>query len=375
MTGMTAVLLGTRKGIFTLRSAANRSGWILDEPSFLGHIAQHVVPDPRTPGVVLAGCSTGHLGPTVFRSHDGGRTWVEASVPPAFRTGESLARSLNAAFWLTPGLPEQPGVWFLGGSPQGMFRSDNNGDTWSPVDGWNDHPMWTTWCEWPDQNTPDGSMLHSISIDPRDSNHMYLGLSSGGVFESVDGGADWHPLNKGLVHPMLGHTELEFGHDPHCLRVHPIRPDRLYQQNHCGIYRLDRDSASPNSWVRIGDNMPAEVGDIGFPIELHPRDPDTAWVFPMDGSDVWPRTSPDGKPSVFRTTDAGNSWERQDTGLPASAWFTVKRQAMSTDDQDPVGIFFGTTSGEVWASFDEGNTWECLVAHLPEIYSLHVMTA
>jgi hypothetical protein len=174
---------------------------------------------------------------------------------------------------------------------------------------------------------------------------------------------------------MLGHAELEFGHDPHCLRVHPLRPDRLYQQNHCGIYRLDRDSASPNSWVRIGDNMPAEVGDIGFPIELHPRDPDTAWVFPMDGSDVWPRTSPDGKPSVFRTTDAGNSWERQDTGLPANAWFTVKRQAMSTDDQDPVGVFFGTTSGEVWASFNEGNTWECLAAHLPEIYSLHVTTA
>jgi photosystem II stability/assembly factor-like uncharacterized protein len=311
----------------------------------------------------------------VFRSADGGRTWTEASVPPAFRSGEPLARSLKAAFWLTPGLASQPGGWFLGGSPQGMFRSDDNGDTWAPVDGWNDHPMWTTWCEWPEQNTPDGSMLHSISLDPRDANHMYLGLSSGGVFESVDGGADWHPLNKGSVHPMLSHSELEFGHDPHCLRLHPLRPDRLYQQNHCGMYRLDRDSTSPDTWVRIGNNMPAEVGDIGFPIELHPRDPDTAWVFPMDGSDVWPRTSPDGRPAVYRTTDAGQSWLRQDKGLPSQGWLTVKRQAMTTDDHDPVGVYFGTTSGEVWASFTEGDSWSCLVAQLPEIYSVHVTSS
>ncbi len=375
MTIETTVFLGTRKGIFTLRSASDRSHWILDAPSFLGHIAQHVVPDPRTPGLVLAGCSTGHLGPTVFRSHDGGLTWNEASVPPAFRTGEPLARSLKAAFWLTPGLASQPEVWFLGGSPQGMFRSDDDGDTWTPVDGWNDHPMWTTWCEWPEQNTPDGSMLHSISIDPRDANHMYLGLSSGGVFESGNGGADWKPLNKGSMHPMLGHAELEFGHDPHCIRLHPIRPDRLYQQNHCGIYRLDRDSDQPDSWSRIGDNMPSAVGDIGFPIELHPRDPDTVWVFPMDGSDVWPRTSPDGRPAVYRTTDAGSTWARQDSGLPDNGWFTVKRQAMTTDNHDSVGVYFGTTSGEVWASFDEGDSWSCLVAHLPEIYSVHVTSS
>jgi photosystem II stability/assembly factor-like uncharacterized protein len=372
VTALTTVFLGTRKGIFALRSTGDRDGWTLDEPSFLGHIAQHVVPDPRTPGLVLAGCSTGHLGPTVFRSFDHGRTWSEASQPPAFRTGEPLARSLAAAFWLSPGTASQPGVWFLGGSPQGLFRSDDDGATWSPVDGWNDHPMWTTWCEWPDQNTPDGSMLHSISVDPRDPLHMYLGLSSGGVFESHDGGGDWHPLNKGLVHPLLEHAELEFGHDPHCVRLHPERPDRLYQQNHCGVYRMDRDSVQPDRWIRIGDNLPKATGDIGFPVELHPRDPNTVWVFPMDGSDVWPRTSPDGKPSVFRTRDGGESWVRLDDGLPERGWFTVKRQAMTTDDFNSVGVYFGTTSGEVWASFNEGDTWSCLAAHLPEIYSVQV---
>jgi hypothetical protein len=163
--------------------------------------------------------------------------------------------------------------------------------------------------------------------------------------------------------------DAEYGHDPHCVRMHPARPDRVYQQNHCGIYVLDRPG---ERWERIGLNMPTEVGDIGFPIELHPRDPDTAWVFPMDGSDVWPRTSPGGRPAVFVTRDAGASWERQDVGLPERAWYTVKRQAMTTDRGEPVGVYFGTTSGELWASGDEGASWTCVASHLPEIYSVEV---
>ncbi|MBS1107559.1 MAG: hypothetical protein H6Q91_3061, partial [Deltaproteobacteria bacterium] len=124
-------------------------------------------------------------------------------------------------------------------------------------------------------------------------------------------------------------------------------------------------------WVRIGDNMPKDVGDIGFPIELHPRDPRTAWVFPMDGTDVWPRTSPDGKPAVYVTRDAGESWQRQDRGLPREqAWFTVRRQAMAVDARDPVGVYFGTTSGEVWGSASEGSEWSCLARHLPLIHSV-----
>ena len=259
------------------------------------------------------------------------------------------------------------GVWFAGASPQGLFTTDDGGDTWSPVDGWNDHPLWETWAEWPEQNTPDGSMLHSILVDPRDAAHMYLGLSSGGVFESTDRGLDWHPLNAGCEALFFPDPYPEFGHDPHCVRMHPLMPDRLYQQNHCGIYRLERDDGR---WERIGNNMPAAIGDIGFPIELHPRDPETAWVFPMDGTDVWPRTSPDGRPAVYVTHDAGATWQRGDTGLPDRAWFTVKRQAMAVDQGESIGVYFGTTSGEVWASLDEGTTWRRIAEHLPEIYSL-----
>ena len=150
----------------------------------------------------------------------------------------------------------------------------------------------------------------------------------------------------------------------------PGNPDRLYQQNHCGIYRLDRPGTR---WERIGRRMPAEVGDIGFPLVVHPRDDRTAWVFPMDGSDVWPRTSPGGRPAVYATRDGGASWQRHDTGLPpGAAWWTVKRQAMAADREASVGLYFGTTSGELWLSRDEGRQWECLVRHLPEIYAVEV---
>ena len=360
-------MVGTRKGVFIVRADRHRANWQISAPMFLGHIAQHVMLDPRDGRRMVLAVSTGHLGPTVFYSDDFGATWTEASRPPAFRTGEPMERSLKSTFWLTPGHVSEPGVWYVGGSPQGLFRSNDGGDTWSTVDGWNDHPMWPTWAEWPEQNTPDGSMLHSILIDPRDRNHLYLGLSSGGVFESTDGGADWKPLNAGCEALFFPDPDPEFGHDPHCVRMHPLQPDRLYQQNHCGIYRMDR---AEGRWVRVGNNMPTEIGDIGFPIELHHEQPDTAWVFPMDGTDVWPRTSPDGRPAVYRTRDAGESWERCATGLPERAWFTVKRQAMTTDEEPLVGVYFGTTSGEIWASTDEGDSWSCIAAHLPEIYSV-----
>jgi len=361
------LIVGTRKGVWLLASDVERSSWWVCGPAFLGHVIQHAVLDPRDGRTLVVAARTGHLGPTVFRSVDLGRTWAEATRPPAFHTGDRLGRALRAVFWLTPGPSAEPGAWYAGGSPQGLFRSDDAGDTWEPVDGWNDHPHWAEWCEWPEENTPDGSMLHSVNVDPSDARHLYLGLSGGGVFESVDGGHDWHPLNAGCAASFMPDTEAEYGHDPHCVRLHPARPDRLYQQNHCGIYRMERPEGR---WVRIGENMPAEVGDIGFPIELHPRDPDTAWVFPMDGTDVWPRTSPGGRPAVYETRDAGSSWQRRDAGLPDRAWFTVKRQAMTVDSGDPVGVYFGTTSGEVWASPDEAASWTPLVRHLPEIYSV-----
>lgn len=360
------LLIATKKGLWQLHSDATRRSWRLSGPQFLGHIVHHAVADARDRKTMLAAARTGHLGPTVFRSSDRGRTWHEAKQAPAFREGSG--RVVDHTFWLTPGHGSAPGVWYAGTSPQGLFRSEDGGVTWRGVDGFNEHPHRKAWCGGDQDGTPDGPKLHSVLIDPRDPLHLYIGMSSGGVFESSDGGADWRPLNRGVRADFLPNPDPEYGHDPHCVRLHPAMPDRLYQQNHCGIYRLDRPA---ERWQDIGATMPKSVGAIGFPMVLHPRDPDTAWVFPMDGSSVWPRVSPGGKPAVYRTVNGGKTWQRHATGLPSSqAWLTVKRQAMTADDYDPVGIFFGTSSGEVWGSRDEGRTWKCLAAHLPHIYAV-----
>ncbi|MEO8187676.1 MAG: glycosyl hydrolase, partial [Burkholderiaceae bacterium] len=332
------------------------------------HVVHHCVADPRDDKTVLAAARTGHLGPTIFRSADRGRTWHEAKRPPAFREGSG--RVVDHTFWLAPGHASESRTWYAGTSPQGLFRSEDGGATWDGVDGFNEHPMRKTWCGDDQDGTPDGPKLHSILIDPRDPNHVYIGMSSGGVFESANGGAAWRPLNAGVKADFLPEPTPEFGHDPHCVRLHPVLPDRLYQQNHCGIYRLDRPA---ERWQDIGTSMPKSVGAIGFPMVVHPRDPDTVWVFPMDGTKVWPRTSPAGKPAVYRSVNGGRSWQRQGTGLPKTqAWLTVKRQAMTADHGTPVGVYFGTSSGEIWGSRDEGRTWKCLAAHLPHVYAVEV---
>jgi photosystem II stability/assembly factor-like uncharacterized protein len=248
-----------------------------------------------------------------------------------------------------------------------LFRSEDGGATWDSIGGWNDNPMYSKWVP-ADAGTPDGPMLNQIVIDPRDASHMYIATSTGGVFESNDRASSWRPLNKGVEANFNPDPYPEYGQDAHYLAQSRVRPDRLYQQNHCGIYRIDRPG---DVWERIGRNMPTDVGDIGFSIVAHPRNADIAWVFPMDGTEVWPRTSPGGRPAVYCTRDAGTSWHRQDRGFPAEqGWFTVKRQAFAIDDCDPVGIYLGTTGGELWASIDEGASWQQIAAHLPEIYSV-----
>jgi hypothetical protein len=272
-------------------------------------------------------------------------------------------------FWISPGHESQPGVWYAGACPPALFRSEDGGDTWEGVSGFNEHPMRKQWAAIGDEfEIPDGNILHSIQIDPRDPRHMYFGISPGGVFETTDQGATWQPLNKGIVSYFLPEPEAEYGHDPHALRIHPQNPDLLYMQSHTGIYRMERASAC---WERIGMSMPDEVGDIGFPIVLHPRNQNTAWVFPMDGTEIWPRTSPGGKPAVYRTDDRGSTWVRQDGGFPREhGYFTVKRQAMTCDQNDPLGLYIGTTSGQVWGSRDEGQNWVKLADYLPQIVSL-----
>jgi photosystem II stability/assembly factor-like uncharacterized protein len=366
------VLVATRKGAWLFHGDAARKTWRVDGPHFLGNIINHLVLDPRDGRTLLAATKTGHLGPTIFRSTNLGRTWKEVAQPPAFAKASNgeKGRAVDHTFWLTPCHANEPNAWYAGTSPQGLFRSEDGGDTWKPLSMINDDPQYRSWMGSVQDGTPDGPKLHSIIVDPRDPKHLYFGMSGGGVHESVDGGRTFTPIVKGLEVVAGFDAANMAAHDPHCIRLCPSNPDRLYQQNHCGIYRLDRPS---KEWTRIGRNMPKPVGDIGFPMVVHPRDADTAWVFPMDGQTVWPRTSPDGKPCAYVTRNGGKRWQRLDAGFPKQqAWWTVKRQAMTADARDPVGLYLGTTSGELWMSRDEGKRWICIARHLPEIYAVEV---
>ncbi|WP_240668355.1 MULTISPECIES: glycosyl hydrolase [Piscinibacter] len=365
------LLVATRKGAWLFHGDARRKTWQVDGPHFLGHSVSHLVLDPRDGRTLLAAAKTGHLGPTIFRSTDLGRRWKEAQQPPAFAQpapGGLPARSVDHTFWLTPGHAAERDSWYAGTSPQGLFRSEDGGVRWTPLPAVNDDPQLREWMGTVQDGTPDGPKLHSIIVDPRDPAHLLFAMSGGGVHESRDGGRSWTTLIGGLeVVEGFDPGTVTF-HDPHCVRLAPSNPDRLYQQNHCGIYRLDRPG---DTWQRIGRKMPKRVGDIGFPMVVHPHDADTAWVFPMDGTTVWPRTSPDGRPAAYVTRNAGRTWQRLDQGLPeAQAWWTVKRQAMTADSLPVPALYLGTTSGELWVGHDEGQRWVNIARHLPEIYAV-----
>ena len=370
------ILVATRKGAWLFHGDAPRKTWVADGPHFLGHTISHVQCDPRDGRTLLAAAKTGHLGPTIFRSTNLGRSWKEAQQPPAFaNTNDTLpGRSVDHSFWLTPGHASETGSWYAGTSPQGLFHSQDGGGTWQPLASVNDDPQFRKWMGTVQDGTPDGPKLHSVIVDPRDPAHLYFAMSGGGVHESHDAGGSWSTLIQGMeVVEGFDAADVSF-HDPHCVRLCPAHPDRLYQQNHCGIYRMDRSGdPSADRWQRIGRKMPKRVGDIGFPMVVHPRDPDTAWVFPMDGTTVWPRTSPQGRPAAYITRNAGRSWQRLDQGLPESqAWWTVKRQAMTADAQATPALYLGTTSGELWIGHDEGARWSNIARHLPEIYAVEV---
>jgi photosystem II stability/assembly factor-like uncharacterized protein len=365
----TTLLVATRKGAWILHADAARRSWRVNGPHFLGHMIFHLVLDPRDGRTLLAAARTGHLGPTIFRSTDGGKRWKEAGKPPAFtKAADGTGRVVNHTFWLTPGHASESGTWYAGTSPQGLFRSEDGGDTWTPLPAINDSPQFREWMGAEQDGTPDGPKLHSILVDPRDAKHLYFGMSGGGFHESRDAGQTWQSLCEGMqVVEGFDSGTLTF-HDPHVVRFSPSQPDRLWQQNHCGIYRLDRPGTT---WQRVGTKMPKKVGDVGFPMVVHPRDPDTAWVFPMDGTDVWPRTAPDGRPAAYRTKNGGKTWQRLDQGLPAEqAWWTIKRQAMCADARDRVALYVGNTGGELWMGADEGDRWRCIARHLPEIYAV-----
>ncbi len=350
------ILAGTRKGLFLLRGDEDRREWKVNDPLLPGWEIFHAVVDPRD-GMLYACTNSFVYGATVHRSSDLGQTWERAEE---LGLPEESELKLERTWHLEPGHESQPETLWLGGAPGVLFRSDDRGKTWEPVRGVVEHPTREQW------NPGAGGMCcHSIQLDPSDANRLYIGISAAGVFRTDDGGESWSPANKGTAADFMPDPYPEVGQCVHKLLVHPSRPDRLWQQNHCGVYRSDDRG---ESWERLdGNGLPS---GFGFPIALHPREPDTAFVVPEEGAEN--RVTCNGRLGIYRTRDGGASWAERPQGLPTPAWSAVMRESMASDGLDPVGIYLGTQSGSVFVSPDEGESWVEAARQLPPILSIEV---
>lgn len=353
--GSVLVLVGTKKGAFIFRSDRRRRSWSLDGPHFLGYTVHHFILDPRDL-VLYAATYTSWWGADVQRSPNWGARWIKTKEGVRYEKDSGL--SVKCIWHIRPGREGEPGVLYAGVDPAGLFSSDDGGHTWAEVTSLNRH---ATRAEW--QPGFGGLVLHTIVLDPIDPARMYVAISAAGVFRTDDGGASWRPRNKGTRADFLPDKFPEFGQCVHKLAMAPGQPRLLYQQNHCGVYRSD---SAGDSWSDISKGLPSR---FGFPVVVHPREPKTLWVVPLQNGER--RTCPDGCLAVYRSTNAGRTWQKQTRGLPTrNAHLTILREAMATDTADPAGVYFGTETGQLFHSADEGRSWSLLADFLPPIYSV-----
>ncbi len=378
------LLVGTTKGAFVLDGDTDRASWTVRGPFCDGWPINHVVADHST-GTIWAGGGGDWSGAGVWRSRDGGHRWELRQLT----TGQMDEWAANdpdfaeAIGWTETPVPfgtDFSQVWSLGHTgdrlyagtkPATLLVSDDDGDTWQTVKGLTDHPSAPDW----DPGAA-GLVLHTIVVDPDDPEKVWVGISAAGVFATEDGGVTWQRRNDlaqthgddagdAQDHPAAA-TDGHIGFCVHHLERATGRDDVLYQQNHHGVWR---SSDGGRTWHNITAGLPST---FGFPLWVHPRDPRTIWTLPLNG-DMEGRFPPDAAAAVWRSRDAGASWEAQRDGLPQEAcFFTVLRQAMSGDRQDPAGVYFGTNTGSIFASSDEGGTWDEIARHLPTVLAVEV---
>ncbi|MFE0629899.1 WD40/YVTN/BNR-like repeat-containing protein [Streptomyces sp. NPDC058864] len=346
--------IGTRKGLF-LGRRGGAGKWELTGPHFPMQAVYSVGIDTRRAVPrLLVGADSSHWGPSVFRSDDLGRSWEEPARP-AVRFPKDTETSLERVWQIQPAGSGAPDLVWAGTEPGALFRSDDGGVTFEFVRSLWEHPQRELWGA-----GFGGQAVHTVITDPRDADAVVAAVSSGGVYRSSDGGAGWQASNTGLKAEFLPDPYPEFGQCVHKIARDAEDPDRLYLQNHGGVYRSDDAGAT---WTEIGKGLPA---DFGFAVAAHPRRGGVAYVSPVnDGSD---RYQPDYRCRIYRTDDAGASWTALSSGLPTEEHYgVVLRDGLRTDDADPVGVYFGNRNGEVYASADEGDTWRLVASHLPDV--------
>ncbi len=352
------VLVGTKKGVFILEADRARRSFAQRGPFCEAWPIGHVIGDPAT-GTIYAGGGNAWFGPAVWKSDDLGATWTHSSRGLATAAGEEPVKSV----WSLALGPD--GVLHAGVEPAGLFSSRDHGATWQHVVALSSHPSRPQW-------NPGGAglILHAVVPHPADPARLFVAISAAGVFATGDGGGSWEPRNRGTRADFFPEEQRypEVGQCVHSLVMAAGQPERLYQQNHCGMYRSDDAGLS---WRSIEQGLPSS---FGFPAAAHPRDPDTLYFIPLNGA-LEGRFVPDGRAAVWRTRDGGASWRALRQGLPQEkAFFGVLRQAMATDPLTPAGVYFGTGSGELFASADEGESWFSIARHLPAIHSVETLS-
>jgi photosystem II stability/assembly factor-like uncharacterized protein len=345
------LLVGTAKGLFRLSRSSAGCGWQLDGPHIAGYTVLHTMLAPD--GTLYAATAHAVWGAHIYRSTDHGASWESLDAVPAHPADSGLG--VTKGIWH---LTAAQDTLYAGIDPAGLFRSDDRGNSWEAVAGLNEHPTRSTW-----EPSKGCFAVHSTCVDPQCPDNIVVAVSAGGVYRSDDAGRSWYPANVGVRAENLPDSHPETGHNVHRIVMHPRMPARFYRQCYNGVYRSD-DGA--RSWIEITAGLPS---DFGYGIAVDPHDPDTVFQIPESGSHL--RAPVDGKLRVYRSRDAGASWESASSGLPDThVYVTVLREAMESDSSQPCGIYFGTSGGHVFASHDAGDSWEKIVSYLPRVLSV-----
>jgi hypothetical protein len=349
------LLLGTRKGLIAIE---RRNGaWTVAGTEFPGVAITAVLRDRRD-GALYAALKHGHFGAKLHRSDDRARTWREIATP-AFPADAEGAPSLFQIWTIEAGGRKQRGRLWAGAIPAGLFCSDDRGESWHLVRGlWNvpERPKWFG-------GGYDDAGIHTILTDPRDPQRLFVAISCGGVWESLDDGQTWVLRGKGMVAAYMPPEQAEIleVQDPHRVARCEGAPEVMWMQHHCGIYRSIDGGAT---WAPLKPPW----DDFGFAVAAHPRDADTAWFVPAMKDEV--RVPRDGALAVTRTRDGGKSWERFTDGLPQrDAFDLVYRHGLDVDAEGR-RLAMGSTTGGLWVSEDVGERWQLVNAHLPPIYAV-----
>jgi len=353
--GDVLLLVGTTKGAFLLRGRGRAPSWEISGPCFPGASVYAMAYDDRAGRHrTWAATSSPHWGAVLRSSDDFGKTWTEPRAANV-RFPEDSGLALEQIWQICPGRPSEPEVLYCGVAPAALFESRDEGRTWQLVKGLFDHPHRTRW-------TPGGGglCLHTILPHPVDRDRLVVAISTGGIYLTEDGGRSFRASNRGIRAQFLPDKHPEFGQCVHKVVRNPSRPERLFLQNHWGLYRSDDGGGS---WRDVASGVPS---DFGFAMAAHPHDADTVYIVPLE-SDTF-RCVPEGKLRVYRTRDAGKSWRPLARGLPQrQAYETVLRDALATDRRDPAGVYFGTRSGKLFGSSDEGTSWTRIAEGFPPV--------